>query len=257
MWIAAAELMDQTDAKHALEVIARASADLVVLNELPFGPWLADQDTQDLTAQSEFLAQQELGFQSLCQQTDVTVITTRARPSGAKLVNEAVTIANGQMTAVHQKARFPNEPGFYEQTWFRAERHEWLPFGIGQIRFGALICTELMFTHLACHYARQRCDVIVAPRCSGGLDTWMIAARMAALASGCYVVSSNRRGRVPSGQVFGGGGFIVAPGGDVLAVTSQEEPTAKTHLDPDRVRAAQSDYPCYLTLTQSEISDMR
>ena len=47
---------------------------------------------------------------------------------------------------------------------------------------------------------------------------WDAAARMAAIVSGCYVLSSNRVSYgARSGQRFGGHGFAYSPAGDLLA----------------------------------------
>jgi N-carbamoylputrescine amidase len=69
---------------------------------------------------------------------------------------------------------------------------------------------------------------------------------MASLVSGSYVVSSNRFGCSRSGTRFGGGGFAYAPGGRLLATTSQAEPLQTFELDPSLPAIAQREYPCYV-----------
>jgi N-carbamoylputrescine amidase len=70
--------------------------------------------------------------------------------------------------------------------------------------------------------------------------------RMAAIVSGCYVLSSNRAGRDSRGQTFGGSGWIINPNGDVVAKTSPDEPVVSHEIDLKLVERAHRQYPCYV-----------
>jgi N-carbamoylputrescine amidase len=252
MRIAATELSDNASFDAVSACLNGADASLVVLNELPFGTWLAASEQFDPDAAMMQARMYEQTLAALVAQTTKAFVTTRCRIGGARLVNEAVVGCDGRLSPLHQKAHFPQEPGFYEQSWFEVDSAVWQPSCFEDLRLGALICTELMFTEYARRYAAMGCDVIVVPRCSGGSENWLVAGRMAALASGCYVVSSNRSGIADDGQTFGGGGFIIAPGGEVLARTTSDEPIIYAEIDVARVREAQASYPCYLTLGKSD-----
>jgi N-carbamoylputrescine amidase len=69
---------------------------------------------------------------------------------------------------------------------------------------------------------------------------------MAAIVSGCYVVSSNRGGTDSEGQTFGGRGWVVDPAGELVAQTSSASPLAVYHVDLEWVARAQREYPCYV-----------
>lgn len=69
---------------------------------------------------------------------------------------------------------------------------------------------------------------------------------MAAIVSGCYVVSSNRAGTDRKGQEFGGCGWIFDPSGDLIAGTTTDHPVVSAEIDSGRVEAAQREYPCYV-----------
>jgi N-carbamoylputrescine amidase len=104
-----------------------------------------------------------------------------------------------------------------------------------------------MFNEWARHYRRQGAHVIVVPRASGGSRKWDIAAAMAAIVSGCYVLSSNRAPQMnDSGSDFGGRGFVYSPTGELLAETSSSTPLVSIDVDVTRVAEAQSGYPCYV-----------
>jgi N-carbamoylputrescine amidase len=84
------------------------------------------------------------------------------------------------------------------------------------LRIGVLLYTELMFNEWARHYRRQGAHVIVVPRASGASGKWDTAA-MAAIVSGCYVLSSNRASQVNDpDSSFGGRGFVYSPTGELF-----------------------------------------
>jgi len=89
--------------------------------------------------------------------------------------------------------------------------------------------------------------VIAVPRASGASRNWDTAAAMAAIVSGCYVLSSNRASpvNVPHSN-FAGRGFAYSPTGELLAETSPSTPLATIDIDVTQVAKAQSAYPCYV-----------
>ncbi len=71
-----------------------------------------------------------------------------------------------------------------------------------------------MYNEWARSYGRQGAHLIVVPRASEqSFECRKTAAAMAAIVSGCYVVSSNRVGISGSELEFGGKGFAFAPDG--------------------------------------------
>lgn len=221
--------------------------DLLILNELPLGEWLADREHYDPDAARDLHRTYETLLGRFAELPVGGVLTTHSLIGRHRLVNQAVLIAGTEVVPLHYKHIFPQEPGFFEQNWFETPacpKFETSDFY--GLHIGVLICTELMFSELARGYGGAGAHVIAVPRASENIENWLVAARMAALASGCYVVSSNRYGVGANGLRFGGGGFIVAPGGEVLAVTSEDSPVAAAEIDLELVRTRQSDYPCYL-----------
>jgi N-carbamoylputrescine amidase len=227
--------------------VERARPDLTVLNELPFGPWTAREPAFDEYLATESIVAHEAGLVAL-RALPGAVISSRPIRSGYKLANEAFLLADQQYRPLHHKQYFPQEAGFFERAWFWADQIGFRPFDYRGTRFGVLLCTELMFNERARHYRRQGVHVIVVPRASGiALDLWHTAARMAAIVSGCYVLSSNRVSPRPEATPrFGGAGFAYSPTGELLHETSDALPLVTVKVEHDLVRQAQRGYPCYV-----------
>ena len=77
-------------------------------------------------------------------------------------------------------------------------------------------------------------------------NRWEAAGAMAAIVSGCYVVSSNRVGPGRGEVRFGGNGFAFAPDGTCIARTSAAQPVVSIEIDPERVVRQRAEYPCYV-----------
>jgi N-carbamoylputrescine amidase len=227
--------------------IASDGPDMTLLNEMPFGSWLAREKLFD-----DALAMVSIHAHgsSLAAIGDLPTAVVSSRPvrAGDRLANEAFLMADGEYQPLHHKHYFPQEPGYFEASWFRPTRRG---FDVGEyrgIRFGVLLCTELMFTEWARHYRRQRAHVILAPRASGtSMVNWDAAARMAAIVSGCYVLSSNRFSRAAMAEPrFGGRGFAYSPSGRLICETSETLPFFCVDIDKSLVAEAQRNYPCYV-----------
>ena len=71
-------------------------------------------------------------------------------------------------------------------------------------------------------------------------------ASMAAIASGCHVVSSNRVGSGSGGPAFGGGGYAFAPDGSLLSESNEERSIVVFDLDKVMAEEQKSRYPVYV-----------
>jgi N-carbamoylputrescine amidase len=247
---APAELEAGTAAWTALcAAVSREAPDLLLLNEMPFGPWISAGEAFEEAAWSRSLSLHDEGLARLPELGARAVASTRPRVLDGRRVNEAFlwTREDG-LRGVHTKQYFPEEEGYYEARWFAGGPRHFMTAEAAGLRVGFLICTELMFNEHARRYGRAGADVLLVPRATGAssLRRWLVAARMAAIVSGCYVLSSNRAGAGSRGQDFGGAGWIVDPSGDLIAETSPAVPVAVHEIDLDLVRRAQSEYPCYV-----------
>ena len=221
--------------------------DILVTNELPFGPWLAEAAVFSEAEARLSLRAHEKGLEGLTDLGLPAVISSRPVWNGTRLANEAFVLENGKVRPLHRKQYFPNEPGWFESEWYVGDASGFEVTEVLGVKVGVLVCTEAMFNEHARAYGKRGASLLVIPRASGtNIESWKIAGAMASLVSGAYVVSSNRTGRSKGGTEFGGGGFAYAPQGQLLAVTTPTTPVETLDLDPKKVTFAQRNYPCYV-----------
>jgi N-carbamoylputrescine amidase len=182
---------------------AAARPDILLTNELPFGPWLADSASFSHDAAQRSIDAHQQGLAALTSLALPAVISSRPVWNGKKLANEAFVVESGIVRALHRKQYFPNEPGWFESNWYAGDSSGFHPAEIAGIKIGVLICTEAMFNERARAYGKQNVALIVIPRASGlNIESWKTAGAMASLVSGAYVASSNRIGNSAAARVL-------------------------------------------------------
>ena len=141
----------------------------------------------------------------------------------------------------------PEEPGSWEATWFEKGDSSFPVFRAGAASFGVNICTELWALETYAAYAALGVELLLSPRATALATTakWLAVGVVAAVRSGAFSVSSNR---VDTTGACGGGGWIIDPGGEVLAITSVAEPFATLDLDLTKAAKAKDSYPPYVFL---------
>lgn len=223
---------------------------VLVTNEMPFGPWLAAAARYDDGRARDSIRSHEAGLEALRMLDLPLILSSRPVRAGERLANEAFALEGGIYRALHQKHYFPAEEGWFEAGWFQTAVPGFEAVTVAGLRVGVMLCTELMFNEHARAYGRAGADLIVAPRATGAPhEEWKIAGAMAALVSGSYVVSSNRVGAGARGPGFGGCGFAFAPGGRLLGETSAAMPLVTFDLDLVLAAGAKKQYPCYVPET--------
>ncbi|OWA52515.1 hypothetical protein BV898_16967 [Hypsibius exemplaris] len=234
------------------QVAASEGLQLLVTSELPFGPWIASNATFDPVTAQQSVDVHEAGIKALKNLKLPLVISSRpVWAADGRLANEAFALDNGVYVSLHQKHYFPEEPRFHEQTWFGTAKPGFNLTTLcgGRLKVGVLLCTDVMFTERARLYGRDGADLIVVPRASSvnSVETFFVAGRMAAISSGCYVVSSNKVGKVGESPNFCGFGYAIAPDGSVMGpMTDTDSPLKVVELDFEAVRRQQKEYPCYV-----------
>jgi N-carbamoylputrescine amidase len=229
--------------------VTREAPDIFLLNEMPFGRWIAAGAIFDRGTWKQACAIHEEALSRLVELGAPVVLGSRPREDGGKRVNEAFVWTKGEgVLGVHTKQFFPDEEGYYEARWFEAGERHFRVATAGKIRGGFLICTEVMFNERAREYGRGGAQILWVPRATAkaSVPRWTVAMRMAAIVSGCYVLSSNRGGTDSRGQLFGGAGMVVTPDGEVAVQTTESTPVAFYEIDTQAVARAQRDYPCYV-----------
>ena len=230
----------ETAWEELIAYVRKQQSDLVLLPELPFYPWIAT--TPQFDAQVWQMAQEahEVMIQRLRELSASVVLGTHPLIEGELRLNRGFywTPTDGYQ-GVHDKYYLPNEEGFYERCWFDRGRRDFTLARVQDMVIGFLICSEVMFNEWARYFGRQGANIIAVPRATGGHERWVVASRMAAIASGAFVISSNRA----QDQVFGGRGLVVGPDGNVLASTSRQAPFATVDIDLSESTRAKKTYP--------------
>ena len=123
---------------------------------------------------------------------------------------------------IRGKRYLPDEPGYWEASWYDRGDPEFPTVLVADARIGILVCTDLWFFEWARHYARSGVDLLCLPRATpyDSLARWLAGGQVAATCAGAYCMSSNQWNPSGAGMDSGGLGWVVDPDGNVLATTS-------------------------------------
>ncbi len=149
------------------ESISAARPDILVTNELPFGPWLADEAVFSREAADRSIHAHQQGVEGLSELNLPAIISSRPVWDGERLANEAFALEKGFARPFHRKHYFPNEPGWFESEWYAGNGSGFDVAEVLGIKVGVLLCTDAMFNEHARAYGRQKASLIVIPRASG------------------------------------------------------------------------------------------
>ncbi len=222
---------------HALE------SELVVLPELGFAPWFAAERAFDAAAWATAVAAHDRWLQRLGD-LDAAVLGTRPVDGPAGRRNQAyAAAADHPVVRLHDKSYLPDEPGFWEASWYGPGDGEYAVVDVAGARAGVLVCTEMWFLEHARGLGRTGAHLIATPRCTPveTLDKWLAGGRTCAVVSGAWSLSSNS-----AEPEHGGLGWVIDPEGEVVASTSSERPWVTVDLDLEQADAAKSRYPRYV-----------
>ncbi|CAN7767927.1 carbon-nitrogen hydrolase family protein [Rhizobium laguerreae] len=229
------------------QAIGKCRPDILLMNEMPFGQWLARKNDFVVEDAQQSVEIHEAGTAALAALNIPAVITSRPMLLADRLANEAIVIENGEVRPLHTKTYLPQEPGWSEVSWFSRGDGRFNIQNICGLGVGVLLCTELMFNEHARQYGRCGADLIAVPRATGSAhESWITAGKMASIVSGSYVVSSNRVGHSTDGPRFGGGGFAITPGGDLAGRTESSSSIMLMDIDAQVSARQRQVYPCYV-----------
>jgi N-carbamoylputrescine amidase len=226
-----------------------AESDIVILPELPAAAWFGTSPIFDQARWDRIVAAHDELVSRLGEFGNAVVIGSRAANIGSRRRNIAfVWSKETGLIDLHSKAILPEEPGFHEQTWYHAGEDELKVVEVRGMGIGVLLCSELMHTERARKLGNAGATIIGVPRATGDHQRWQIASQMAAIASGAFVLTSNRSGQSQddASVIFGGRSIIVDPDGMILSETGRDKQFATASIDLEASKAARSMYPRYL-----------
>jgi N-carbamoylputrescine amidase len=229
--------------------VRAASSDLVVLPEMPFAPWFAVMRQFDLNVWQAAVAAHDAWIERLVDLAPAAVIGSRPINANQRRLNQGfVWDREAGYRPAHTKYYLPDEAGFWEASWYRRGDGDFSPFQSGDVLAGMLICTDLWFLDRARAYGQAGIHLLAVPRATPRetLEKWQVGGRAAAVVAGAFVVSSNPVSRVDEAANLGGQGWVVGPDGDVLGLTSGEQPFLTIEIDLQEAERAKQTYPRYV-----------
>src|SRR5215472_8335703 len=125
--------------------VATLRPDILITNELPFGPWIAESSVFSKEEADLSIREHEKGLEGLIDLDLPAVISSRPVWTRKRLANEAFVVENRNVRPVHRKQYFPNEPGWFECNWYTGDDSGFCVAQVLGIQVGVLLCTDLMF----------------------------------------------------------------------------------------------------------------
>ena len=226
------------------------NSELVLLPEMPFYSWIANEPSVD---QSKKLMAQRAHDEWLKRIEELgNTIVAYSKPwvEGDKFYNSAFIWSKklGHQK-VHTKHFFPEEAGFYEDTWFDREPMNFELIEVNGLKIGFLLCTEIWFTQFTRKYGLAGIDLLLCPRATGksSIAQWVRCGQTSSVIGGCFCLSSNRSGIGEDHFNWGGTGWITQPmDGSLLGVTTKDTPFLTVEVDLTKSKLAKKEYPVYV-----------
>jgi N-carbamoylputrescine amidase len=238
--------------------VRREASDLLLLPEMPFCPWFADSRYFDAAVWQKAIAAHSEWEQRLHAAAPAVVAGTRPMDCGNERYNEAF-LWDCQLgsCAVHAKSLLAEEHGVWEAAWYDRAAPEFTPARVGRANVGFLVGTELWMMNQAQAYGLEEVHLLLTPRSTSAeaTQTWLAAARVAAVLAGAYAVSSNR---VSPCGAFGGHGWIIDPEGNVMGITDARHPSVTLEVDLGAIGKVQDRYfPRYAKVRPAHVDQLR
>jgi len=245
---------DANDFTHAwarlVDHVGTNQSDLILLPEMPFYRWLSQTNDVDPAEWERSVRAHDEWIGRLGQLAPATVVSSRPVVDGGIRRNVGfVWDSETGAVDIHAKHYLPDEPGFWEASWYQRGDGGFSIADTSEAKIGFLICTELWFTQHAREYGRLGTHIIVCPRATprSTAPKWLAGGRAAAVVSGAFCLSSNLAGPTSEGGDFAGVGWIVEPEeGEVLGQTSSAEPFLTVDVDLEEADHAKTTYPRYV-----------
>lgn len=225
-------------------------SEFVLLPEMPFFRWLAQGRGVDAAQWDQAVQAHETWLSRLGDLVPATVAGTRPVMIDGKRQNAGFVWEQGRgVRTVHTKYYLPDEPGFWEASWYERGDGDFSLENTTKGKVGFLICTEIWFNFRARDYGKQGMQLLLCPRATPNptASKWVAGGQAAAVVSGAFCLSSNLAGTTSEGGDYAGVGWIIEPGeGKVLGLTSTAQPFLTLDIDIAEADRAKETYPRYV-----------
>jgi N-carbamoylputrescine amidase len=225
--------------------VKKRSSDLVLLPEMPFFYWFCAAPKFDPRVWKEAVRAHSQWIDRIPELGAPVVLGSSPVDRGGRRLNEGFVWTKKEgVRGVHFKRYLPNEPGYYEASWYNRGSASFTPFEASGWKTGFMICSDLWSMANARSYGRNGVELVAVPRATGdrSVEKWVAGGKVAAVLAGAYCASSNRRGKRGE-ATFGGRGWVIDPDGEVLGLTSRARPFVTVEIDRARADRAKTTYP--------------
>jgi predicted amidohydrolase len=213
---------------------------IVLLPEMPFSPWFPAARNFDAATWRDAVAAHDAWERRLAELAPATAVGTRpvdygdGRYAAGFMWNQDEDI----IETIHVKSRLCSEKGAWETSWYESAIPDFEVATVASIHVGMLIGMELWLSDQAKLYGEEGAQIIAVPMAAYSADAaamddaWLARGRAAAEASGAYCVASSRGTHANS---VGSSGWIIAPDGHTVAITSPEQPMVTAEIDVEPI----------------------
>jgi N-carbamoylputrescine amidase len=195
-----------------------ANSALVVLPDMPFCSWFAASDRFDTNVWKQAVHAHDEWEHRLHELGPAIVLGSRPVDFGNERYDDGFLWEEPSgMLSVHTKSYLPDVDGAREGSWYDSATGEFVPIEVRGLRIAMLIGREMWAPR---GYEAETCDVLSILRAGDSAPFADSLERAQALAkhAHAYSLSSNRSGN------FGGQAWIISPEGNVLGLTSADQP---------------------------------
>jgi agmatine deiminase len=219
-----------------VEEAAGKGAQIVCLQELYRLRYFPQEEHQNVQKLAETIPGESTRvFSELAKKHGIVIIVPlfEKHPNG-KYYNSAVVIdADGKLLDTYRKVHVPQDPLFYEKSYFEAGDNGYKVYKTAYANIGVLICYDQWFPEAARVNTLKGADIIFYPTAIGYIkgetsedgdwhDAWRTVQRGHAIVNGVHVAAVNRVGE--EGQLqFWGGSFVCNSFGETLGEASSEK----------------------------------
>ena len=201
-------------------------SELVLLPDLPFYPWLARSPHYHAAVWAAAVAAHDAWERRFPELMPAMIAATRPMDFGNERYNEGfIWSPRNGIRGVHAKTYLENRENSWEGTWYRSAEAEFVPIEIDATVVGFLIGAELYAQQAVEQYTLQHVPLLLMPRSTPAneFDRWLAGAREVARRTHAFALSSNR--------ATDGGGWIIDPDGETVALTQQAQPFVTVDLE--------------------------
>ncbi len=226
------------------------NSQFILLPEMPFFDWLAASDQPNSENWQQALDVHDGWISRLGELNVDAVLSTRPviNSVGSRRNQAYLWDRDSGVQAIHEKYYLPDEPGFWEATWYDMGSKEFDTVMVGDAVAGVQICTEMWFYQHSREYGKQGLDLLCVPRATphSSVNKWLAGGQAGAVVSGAYHLSSNLYAPKDGTADLGGLSWVISPEGDILGKTSTDDPFVTVEIDLGFSQLSKNTYPRYV-----------